>query len=70
MTLLKNKLIIYVLIIITLSSYTHKFYVSISQIDFNIKKKQIQITTRYFIDDIENALENKYKEKPAGNGPF
>ncbi|MFY7810685.1 MAG: DUF6702 family protein [Flavobacterium sp.] len=63
MTLLKNKLMIYGLIIITLSSLTHKFYVSISQIDYNVKKKQVQITTRYFIDDIENALANKYKEK-------
>lgn len=63
MTLQKNKFIVYVLIIITLSSFTHKFYVSITQIDYNAKKKQIQISTRFFIDDVEKALENKYQEK-------
>ena len=63
MTLLKNKFWIYVLIIIVLTSFTHRFYVSITQIDYNLKKKQIQISTRFFIDDVEKALENKYNEK-------
>ena len=44
-------------------SFTHKFYVSITQVDYNRSKKQIEISTRYFIDDIEKALDNKCKEK-------
>lgn len=40
----------------------HKFYVSVTQIDFAEDKKAIQITTRIFIDDLNNALEQKHKK--------
>jgi hypothetical protein len=63
MTLQKSKIWIYILIIIVLCSFTHKFYVSITQIDYKLEKNQIQIATRFFIDDVEKALQNKYKEK-------
>jgi hypothetical protein len=41
----------------------HKFYTAIYQIEFVPKKKMIQITTRIFIDDLNEALEKKYKQK-------
>lgn len=41
----------------------HKFYVSIYQINYEPKKKMIQITSRLFIDDINDALEKMYKKK-------
>ncbi|ESU20143.1 hypothetical protein FCR2A7T_15570 [Flavobacterium cauense R2A-7] len=41
----------------------HKFYVGIYQVNYVAKKKEIQITTRIFIDDLEKALEAKYKKK-------
>jgi hypothetical protein len=41
----------------------HKFYVSVTQINFAQNKKTIQITSRIFIDDLNNALEKKYKKK-------
>ena len=41
----------------------HKFYVSVNQIDFNESKKRVEITSRYFIDDLNLALENKFKKK-------
>lgn len=47
-----------------LSSFAwHKFYVSVTQIDYVPNKKRIEITHRIFIDDLEKALEKKYKKK-------
>lgn len=63
MTKIKSKIFFYSLIIVVLSSFSHKFYVSITQIDYNKPKKQLQIATRYFIDDVEKAIEHKYQEK-------
>lgn len=42
---------------------THKFYVAIHQINHAKEKKMLQITSRVFIDDINEALEKKYKQK-------
>lgn len=48
----------------SLTSMTfHKFYVSVNQIDFVPKKKALEITSRIFIDDIDLALEKKFKKK-------
>ena len=41
----------------------HKFYVSIYQIDYAPEKKMLQITSRIFIDDLNEALFRKYKQK-------
>lgn len=42
----------------------HKFYVSVTQIDYVSSKKRLEITSRIFIDDLEKALTKKYKKKP------
>lgn len=42
------------------SMVSHKFYVAIYQIDFAPKKKRLEITTRIFIDDLNEAIEKKY----------
>jgi len=63
---MKNRFFIIFLIIISvaISSFEmHKFYVSVTQINFAQDKKTIQITSRIFIDDLNNALEKKYKKK-------
>ncbi len=41
------------------ASGLHKFYVSINQINYVAPKKELQITSRFFIDDITKALEKK-----------
>lgn len=47
-----------------LSSFVaHKFYVSIYQINYVPQKKMLQITSRIFIDDLNDAIEKKYKKK-------
>jgi hypothetical protein len=48
----------------TLTSFTaHKFYVSIYQINYAPEKKMLQITSRIFIDDLNEALLKNYKQK-------
>lgn len=50
--------------IIFLSAFSvHKFYVSVTQIDYIPSKKRIEITSRIFIDDLEKALQKKYNKK-------
>lgn len=41
----------------------HKFYVGMFQLEFVPQKKEIQITTRLFIDDVNEALEKKYRKR-------
>ncbi len=41
----------------------HKFYVSIYQVNYVPQKKMLQITSRIFIDDLNNALEQRFKKK-------
>lgn len=41
----------------------HKFYVAIYQINYASEKQMLQITARVFVDDLNNALEKKYKKK-------
>lgn len=63
---MKNKLKIGLLFFcfVLCSSFTaHKFYVSVTQIDYVSNKKRIEITSRIFIDDLEKALNKKYKTK-------
>lgn len=48
----------------TLTSFSfHKFYIGIYQIEYAQEKKMIQITTRIFIDDINEVLEKNYHKK-------
>lgn len=46
------------------TSFTfHKYYVSVTQLEFSQKNNRIEITTRIFIDDFEKTLDDKFKEK-------
>lgn len=64
---MKNKFKIGLLLFcfIIFSSFVfHKFYVSVTQIDYVPNKKRVEITSRIFIDDLEKALTKKYQKKP------
>jgi len=51
-------------IFLTLSSFEfHKFYVGIYQINYASEKKMIEVTTRIFTDDLNDALEKKHHRK-------
>ncbi len=40
----------------------HRFYVAIYQIDFVPQKKRVEITTRIFMDDLNDAVSKAYKK--------
>lgn len=58
------KLSIGFLVIFILSSFAfHKFYVGMFQLEYVPQKKELQITTRLFINDMNEALEKKFHRK-------
>lgn len=63
---MKNKLVYCVLtaVFFLSSSFAfHKFYVGVFQVNYAAEKKMLQITSRIFIDDLNNAMEKKYHKK-------
>ncbi|WP_205959352.1 DUF6702 family protein [Flavobacterium rivulicola] len=44
------------------SMAAHRFYVAIYQIDFVPQKKRVEITTRIFMDDLNEAVTKAYKK--------
>ncbi|RZJ53336.1 MAG: hypothetical protein EOO44_08835 [Flavobacterium sp.] len=63
---MKNKLIYGLIgvLFISLSAFTfHKFYMGIFQVNYAAEKKMVQITSRIFIDDLNNGLEKKFHKK-------
>ena len=47
---------------LVLSSFTalHKYYVSVTDVEYVKSAKSVQITSRLFIDDFEKALQERY----------
>ncbi|MEQ3661871.1 MAG: DUF6702 family protein [Flavobacterium sp.] len=59
----KYKIVVLFVVLLLVSSFSlHKFYVSVTQIDFVPKKQRIEITSRIFIDDFEKVLKKKYNK--------
>ncbi len=55
------KKIFFLLLIIPLLSFsTHKYYLSLTQIEYSNKSKSVQIIINVFMDDIETALNKDY----------
>lgn len=52
------------LILIPLLAFTgiHKYYISVTQIDYIEETQSVQITSRIFIDDFEKLLRDRYDE--------
>ena len=48
---------------VLMTAAAHKFYVGIYQINFVPEKKMLQITTRIFLDDMNDALKQKHKRE-------
>lgn len=54
------------LLLFTLTASTvHKFHMALYQINYDSGKKMLQITSRLHIEDLNKALEKKYKKKIA-----
>lgn len=60
---MRNLRIMVCLFLIPLMAFgIHKYYISLTKVDYIEEKQVIQITMRYFLDDIELALENSTGE--------
>ncbi|MBT8394802.1 MAG: peptidase E [Bacteroidia bacterium] len=60
----KYKLVLLILVISFLSFNTlHKYYVSVTEIEYISEQKSLQIISRVFIDDFESTLRNRYDER-------
>lgn len=59
MKFLKISLFLLLFPLLTASS-THKFYVSITKIEYVEEKQTLQIISKIFIDDIEDVLQQRY----------
>lgn len=52
------------LVFCSLSAFEiHKFYMAIFQVNYAPEKKMLQVTSRIFIDDLNQTLEKKYGKK-------
>jgi hypothetical protein len=59
----KYKIVLLLTVFTLMTSFAiHKFYVSVTQIDYVPKKQRIEITSRIFIDDLDKGLKNKYSK--------
>ena len=60
---MRKILILLVLLLPQLSFTTaHKFYVSVTDVEYNENQKSLQIISHVFIDDLEKLLKERYKE--------
>lgn len=61
---MKTKInIVVVTLCLLLSSFMsmHKYYVSVTDVEYVMDSKTIQITSRLFIDDLETVLQKRYE---------
>ena len=58
MSLFKKSILI--LFIPLLAFTVHKYYISLTKIDYIKEEKLVQITMRFFIDDMENTIQNRF----------
>jgi len=56
-----QKILLLLFIIPLLSSSPHKYYLSLTQIEYKNESRSIQISINVFMDDIEIALNKKYQ---------
>lgn len=50
------------IVVIPLMAFTgfHKYYISVTQVDYIENKQSVQVTARIFIDDFEKVLRERY----------
>jgi hypothetical protein len=71
MRFLKIGILVFVIIFsLTSLSRDHKYYVSVTDVEFVTQKKSVQIISRLFIDDLETVLNERYDESIKINENF
>lgn len=58
-----KKIFLILMIIPLLAFGMHKYYISLTKIDYIQEKEEVQITMRFFIDDVERALNKRFKKE-------
>lgn len=64
---MKKILLLFLISIATVSFVLHKYYVSITEINYSTEKQQIEISLKIFNDDLQHALDYKLG-KPVNIG--
>lgn len=61
---MKTIKILFLVLVLPLMAFTgfHKYYISVTQVDYVENKESVQITTRIFIDDFEKLLRERYDD--------
>ena len=61
---MRNANIFFFLLVIPLLAFTgmHKYYISVTQVNYIQDQEAVQITSRIFIDDLEKALQERYDD--------
>lgn len=67
MKLPKSLLILFIIPFFAFTSL-HKYYISVTQINYIEEKQSLQITSRIFVDDFEKALRTRYDENLTLSG--
>ena len=60
------RVVIFFALIFSLSSFSsgaHKYYMSVTEIEYAQEKKSLQIISRMFVDDFEKLLQTRYDKK-------
>jgi len=62
LNIMKKNILPFLMVFFLLTSFTiaHKFYVSVTNINYSEKNDSLQITSRIFIDDLEALLLERY----------
>jgi len=55
-----KKVILFLIIVPLLSFTAHKYYLSLTQIEYSKEEKSLQVIINVFMDDIETALNKNY----------
>ena len=64
---MKIQKFIFLLLILPTMAFTsaHKFYLSVTEVNYASEQKSLQITTRIFVDDFQNLLQKRYSKNLA-----
>jgi len=63
MNLVQRSLLLFAFVSLLSSFTAHKFYVGIHQINYSSEKKMLQVTSRIFVDDLNDVLQKKHGGK-------
>ena len=57
--------IVFLFLVLPLLSFTtiHKYYVSVTEVEYVKEKKSVQIISRIFIEDLEDVIQLRYDEE-------